>query len=273
MAKENRTGRVSSVDYAAGTYTVTYFDRGKSVTRLINAVANGEYKMPSVGQVVSVSHNSNGAAAATAYGTIWNKTNRPQEGYKGLYRKEYGEKPGQAYSRYDANTGVYTQYVNKRTGRICNGEIYDEAKGPASLYAGGTLQLKGKRTRLQAAEDAEITSDGTMNIASELYINIESQGDIAESANGGKKTAVAGDIETRCEGNVSCESQGNVVVIANGATIMIDTSGGITINGATKIEMSAPEINITGGTGSISINGISLTEHTHEDGGNGKSKG
>ena len=60
MASTNRTGRVSAIDYEAGTYEVTYFDRGKSVTRQINAMSNGEYKMPCVGQVVSVAHNSNG---------------------------------------------------------------------------------------------------------------------------------------------------------------------------------------------------------------------
>ena len=30
MASTNRTGRVSAIDYEAGTYEVTYFDRGKS---------------------------------------------------------------------------------------------------------------------------------------------------------------------------------------------------------------------------------------------------
>ena len=38
MASTNRTGRVSAIDYEAGTYEVTYFDRGKSVTRQINAM-------------------------------------------------------------------------------------------------------------------------------------------------------------------------------------------------------------------------------------------
>ena len=142
MAGTNRTGRVSAIDYKAGTYEVTYFDRGKSVTRQINAISNGEYKMPSIGQVVSVSHNSNGAAAGTTTGTVWNKTNTPAEGYKGLFRKEYAARRGLAYERYDENTGVYTQYVNRRTGRNCNGEIYDEAKGAISLVAGGQFQAK-----------------------------------------------------------------------------------------------------------------------------------
>ena len=89
MGNPIRTGRVSSVNYQEGTFEVTYFDRGKSVTQKINAVSNGEYKMPNIGQVVSVIHNSNGAAAAVSVGTIWNATNRPAEGFKGLFRKEY----------------------------------------------------------------------------------------------------------------------------------------------------------------------------------------
>ena len=83
MASTNRTGRVSAIDYEAGTYEVTYFDRGQSVTRKINAISNGEYKMPVIGQIVSVAHTSSGLAAATTTGTVWNKTNRPAEGFKG----------------------------------------------------------------------------------------------------------------------------------------------------------------------------------------------
>ena len=142
MAGTNRVGRVSSIDYESGTYEVTYADQGRRVTARINAMSNGEYKMPRVGQIVSVTHTSNGTAAATTSGTVWNRSNRPAEGFKGLYRKEYGSQKGRAYSRYDENTGVYTQYVDKRTGRTCNGEIFDEAKGPISLVAGGQFQAK-----------------------------------------------------------------------------------------------------------------------------------
>ena len=52
----NRTGRVSSINYAAGTYTVVYQDRGHSVTKEINAMSHGEYMMPQVGDIVSVCH-------------------------------------------------------------------------------------------------------------------------------------------------------------------------------------------------------------------------
>ncbi len=130
MASPNRTGRVSSINYQEGTFEVTYFDRGKSVTAKINAVSNGEYKMPSIGQVVSVIHNSNGAAAACSMGTIWNASNRPAEGFKGLFRKEYGSRPGEAFSRYDENTGVFSLTVGKVTITINgDGSVYLDTAG------------------------------------------------------------------------------------------------------------------------------------------------
>lgn len=60
MASTNRTGRVSAIDYEAGTYEVTYFDRGKSVTRQINAMSNGESTTP----------RPNGACFAVAAGAM-----------------------------------------------------------------------------------------------------------------------------------------------------------------------------------------------------------
>ncbi len=192
MAGTNRTGRVSAIDYKAGTYEVTYFDRGKSVTRQINAISNGEYKMPSIGQVVSVSHNSNGAAAGTTTGTVWNKTNTPAEGYKGLFRKEYAARRGLAYERYDENTGVYTQYVNRRTGRNCNGEIYDEAKGAISLVAGGQFQAKSSAASmsLNAKTGVGIVAGTTVSIEAGTFVSIEAAGALSVTA-GGKYTFAA----------------------------------------------------------------------------------
>ena len=109
-----RTGRVSKINYEEGTYEVTYFDRGKSVTRKINAMSNNEYMMPKIGQIVSVSHNGNGTAAACTTGTVWNKSNPPAEGYEGLFRKDFSNDKGQCYARYDANTGDFWLIVDKR---------------------------------------------------------------------------------------------------------------------------------------------------------------
>lgn len=132
--KGNRTGRVSTVNYEKGTFEVTYSDRGQSVSAEINAVSNGEYRMPRVGQMVSVIHNSNGTVAGCSMGTIWNAKNRPAEGFKGLFRKEYGQWPGEAYSRYDSNTGVFTLTVGKVTVTIRgDGEVHLNTAGDITV--------------------------------------------------------------------------------------------------------------------------------------------
>jgi len=176
MAGEIRTGRVSSIDYTSGTYEVTYHDRGKSVTKQINAVSNGEYKMPRIGQVVSVVHNSNGPAAAVATGTIWNKSNRPAEGFEGLYRKEYGEEPGDAYERYDAGTGIYTQVIPTQTGRTCGGTIRDECKGIILMVDGDAdATVKGEITLSINGASITVDADGNISIECRKKIEIKAQ--------------------------------------------------------------------------------------------------
>lgn len=290
MASTNRTGRVSAIDYEAGTYEVTYFDRGKSVTRQINAMSNGEYKMPCVGQVVSVAHNSNGTAAGTTTGTVWNKTNKPAEGYKGLYRKEYGtSRKGQAYSRYDENTGVYTQYVDKRTGRTCNGEIFDEAKGPVSVIAGGQLQLKssGASASIQAKTGMGIVAGTTVAIEAGTFMSLEATGAMSISAGGDFKFNIGGDSEEKRKGttkqeyldNVEQEVTGDVLqtitgtvtrnvtgdvtLNINGASITISVGGDISITSPTKVEVSAPILNAEGASGDVKVQSISLVQHKH----------
>lgn len=290
MASTNRTGRVSAIDYEAGTYEVTYFDRGKSVTRQINAMSNGEYKMPCVGQVVSVAHSSNGTAAGTTTGTVWNKTNKPAEGYKGLYRKEYGtSRKGQAYSRYDENTGVYTQYVDKRTGRTCNGEIFDEAKGPVSVIAGGQLQLKssGASASIQAKTGMGIVAGTTVAIEAGTFMSLEATGAMSISAGGDFKfniggdseekrkgttkqeylddveQEVTGDVKQTLTGTVTRDVTGDVTLNINGASITISAGGDISITSPTKVEVSAPILNAEGASGDVKVQSISLVQHKH----------
>lgn len=290
MASTNRTGRVSAIDYEAGTYEVTYFDRGKSVTRQINAMSNGEYKMPCVGQVVSVAHNSNGTAAGTTTGTVWNKTNKPAEGYKGLYRKEYGtSRKGQAYSRYDENTGVYTQYVDKRTGRTCNGEIFDEAKGPVSVIAGGQLQLKssGASASIQAKTGMGIVAGTTVAIEAGTFMSLEATSAMSISAGGDFKFNIGGDSEEKRKGTTKQEYlddveqevtgdvlqtitgtvtrnvTGAVTLNINGASITISAGGDISITSPTKVEVSAPILNAEGASGDVKVQSISLVQHKH----------
>ena len=242
MAGTNRVGRVSSIDYESGTYEVTYADQGRRVTARINAMSNGEYKMPRVGQIVSVTHTSNGTAAATTSGTVWNRSNRPAEGFAGLYRKEYGEKAGQAFERYDANTGIYTQYTDVRTGRNCNGDIFDEAKGTISLIAEKLVQItsKIKSVSIDAGEN----------------INLEAEGDLDEGAGGdraltvgGKNTELyKGEVEREFQGGIRDTVTGEVTLTINGVTITISEGGDVSIQTAGKISMKAQQIDLQGGS-------------------------
>lgn len=212
---DNRIGRVSAIDYESGTYEVTYFDRDQSVTSQISAVSNGEYRMPKVGDMVSVFHSSSGSSQAVAAGTIWNDKNRPAEGYEGLYRKEFGNENGQAYERYDANTGEYMQYANGSVTRKSNGNIQDVAEG-----------------------DIEVTAKGKV-----------------------KETILSG---------LQADIHGNVTISANGASITISSGGDISITSPSKISLAAPDIKINGTSGDVKVNTISLTQHTHENGGAGR---
>lgn len=94
-----RMGKVSAVDYADGMVSVVYHDKDDSVTRPIPMLSD-EYHMPEVGDMVLVVHLSNGTEAGVVLGRPWNSKNRPAEGGKGLYRKEFGRKPGEAIIRY-----------------------------------------------------------------------------------------------------------------------------------------------------------------------------
>lgn len=263
MADGLRTGRVSKINYEAGTYEVTYFDRGQSVTREINAVSNGEYKMPNIGDVVSVQHLANGAEAATSYGTVWNKTNKPAEGYKGLYRKEYGSKPGQSYSRYDENTGVFTQFVDGQAGRVSNGAIVDQAKGSATYQAGGNIEIHS------TGASASIEAANGVGISAGTNVSAEAGGNMSFESKGEMSVVSEGKYSAEHTAGVTVEITGEATVKANGATIQISAGGDVRIASPTKISIDAPEVNITGGTGDVVINGISLVTHTHSGGGTG----
>ena len=60
-------------------------------------------------------------------------------------------------------------------------------------------------------------------------------------------------------------SGGEAKITLNGAVITVSEAGDVSITSPTKIELTAPEINATAGTGDVTIQGISLVNHTHTD--------
>ncbi len=129
MAETIRVGKVSSIDYVSGTVRVVYHDKDDAVTRPIPLLAH-EYHMPQVGDQLLVLHLSNGTEAGVSLGRYWTDQHAPPEGAQALYRKDLGEKPGEAVLRFDGKTlRIFSQ-----------GDIHIEANGAIRLK-GATIDL------------------------------------------------------------------------------------------------------------------------------------
>lgn len=155
-----RIGRISTVNYAAGTVRILYNDKSGEVTKEIPLLAN-EYFMPNVDDMVLVCHLPNGAEAAVVLGRFWNDKNKPPEGRKGLYRKDMSRTPGKAMIRFDeeTNTGEIAMpgigFSGNRVriegavgatitgGTVSfNGNSVDIIGGTVSI-SGGTIEISG----------------------------------------------------------------------------------------------------------------------------------
>lgn len=101
---EIRIGQISSLDRAKGMAKVIYNDRDGAVTKMLPLFSfNGEYKPPEVGQYVLVVHLSNGSEAGCVMGTYWNEARTPAAP-SATWRKELGQKNGEAFMQYDGGT-------------------------------------------------------------------------------------------------------------------------------------------------------------------------
>jgi len=95
---EIRIGKVSFVNYAAGTVRVVYPDRSdKSTAELPVFCGFGkEYQMPDVGDLVLVVHLSNDSSMGIAMGKFWNQSMAPKKSGADVYYKEF-QKEGAAF--------------------------------------------------------------------------------------------------------------------------------------------------------------------------------
>ncbi|WP_087064428.1 hypothetical protein [Intestinibacillus massiliensis] len=95
-------GRISTVDYDAGTACVAYPDRDNAVSPPIPFLS-AEYHMPEVGQMVFV---LDGGGRKLIIGRAWSAENRPAASGKGVFRKDFDATTGRAILQYDAGTGT-----------------------------------------------------------------------------------------------------------------------------------------------------------------------
>ena len=155
---EFRIGYVSSIDYENGLCEVHYPDRDDTVTEKVPFISNREYRMPEVEDLVAVLHPGDSPEDAVVLGTIWNEKNKPTEGKKGTYRKEYSNKNGQAYRKFDADAKELTDKVKGK--KILEAESLEIKVGGATV----TVSKSGAVT-ISSPAGITIKAAGTMELS------------------------------------------------------------------------------------------------------------
>ena len=155
---EFRIGYVSSIDYENGTCEVHYPDRDDTVTEKVPFISNREYRMPEVEDIVAVLHPGDSPEDAVVLGTIWNEKIKPAEGKKGIYRKEYSNKDGQAYRKFDADAKELTDKVQGK--KVLEAESLEIKVGGATV----TVNKSGAVT-INSPAGITIKATGTMELS------------------------------------------------------------------------------------------------------------
>ncbi|MBQ9090945.1 MAG: hypothetical protein IJY52_01580 [Anaerotignum sp.] len=161
-----RIGRISAVNYEAGTVRILYNDKSGEVTKELPLLAH-EYFMPEIDDMVFVCHLPNGAEAAVVLGRYWSDKNRPPEGRKGLYRKDFSRTPGKAMIRYDEESGEGT--MNMPTVGFSGNRVRLEGvasvtiTGAATSVNGSTVEIIGGTVTINGGT-IEISGSGDVTL-------------------------------------------------------------------------------------------------------------
>lgn len=168
-----RIGRISALDYGAGTARVFYSDRSGSTTKELPLLC-AEYYMPEVDDLVMVCHLPNGTEAGVIIGRYWTDANRPPEGKRGLYRKDVSRTAGKAMLRYAEDENQADIVMPNIRLKTTDFEMETESIGGSGRDVGFTGQnvvLTGTATLSISGASASIHGDtmivtgGTISIS------------------------------------------------------------------------------------------------------------
>lgn len=168
---EVRVGYVSSIDYENGFCEVHYPDRDDTVTEKVPFLSNREYRMPEVEDMVAVLHPGDSPEDAVVLGTIYNEKLKPPEGKKGVFRKEFSNKDGQAYRKFDANSKELTDHVDGKhileakslEIKVGGATVTISESGAVTVNSTAGITLKAAGT-LELSASTITASAGTVNI-------------------------------------------------------------------------------------------------------------
>lgn len=89
---EIRVGKVSSVNYTAGTVRIVYPDKSEKGTAELPVFCGiGEYQMPKVDDQVLVVHLSNDSSVGIVMGRFWSGSFLPPQSGEGVYHKRLSD--------------------------------------------------------------------------------------------------------------------------------------------------------------------------------------
>lgn len=156
-----RAGRVSKVNYGAGRMEVLFTDRGNAVTAEIPMVSNGVYKMPGVGQMVSVVCNGSDPTTGIVIGTMWNEKNQPSKSGEGIYRNDFGDG---GYDEYDPGSGAATRSAKQINLEAGEGVKVVAGSTTITVDAGGISIDTGLPITVTAATINVVGAAGDVNV-------------------------------------------------------------------------------------------------------------
>lgn len=111
-----QTGKVSSINYEAGTVRVDFDDMPHSVSGEL-PMLSGEYKLPEIGEKVLCIFLSNNPSRGFCLGAYFQSKDPPQASGEGVFYKNFF---GEAFIKYDKSTQTLTiqapHVVTKETG-------------------------------------------------------------------------------------------------------------------------------------------------------------
>jgi len=168
-----RIGRISALNYAAGTARILYKDKTENTTAELPLLSM-EYFMPEVDDLVLVLHLPNGTAAGVVLGRFWSEVNRPPEGKRGLYRKDMSRTAGKAMVRYAEdekktdvvmpNLYIQTDALDIETNSVSgNGQTIGFQGNAVSLEGAGSVSVSGGTVTLSGGNIS--ISGGTVEIS------------------------------------------------------------------------------------------------------------
>ncbi len=168
-----RIGRISALNYEAGTARVFYSDRSDNTTKELPLLC-AEYYMPEVDDLVMVCHLPNGTEAGVIIGRYWTDVNCPPEGKRGLYRKDVSRTAGKAMMRYaeDENRAdIVMPNIHMKTTEFHMDTETIGGSGRDVGFTGHDVALEGTSTLTISGASASIHGDamaitgGTISIS------------------------------------------------------------------------------------------------------------